>query len=99
MSEHEVQLVATLTAKPGQEAALKQALRDIIPLVRNEPGCLRYDMYEDRDDPSRIVMLEVWETENALAQHAEAPPFKRLAARFGELLAAPLSLVRLKRIV
>lgn len=95
---NEVQLVATLTAKPGQEAALRRALLDIIPLVHEEPGCRRYDMHEDRQHPARIVMLEAWATEADLARHGTAPAFTQLAAGFDELLAEPLAVVALRRI-
>ncbi|WP_279483774.1 putative quinol monooxygenase [Aureimonas sp. SK2] len=95
---NEIQLVATLTAKPGREGDLRQALLTILADVRQEPGCLRYDMHEDRDHPARIVMLETWEDEAALTRHAQAPAFTGLAARFDELLAEPLALIRLKRI-
>ena len=94
----EIQLVATLTAKNGQEAALRQGLLAILTEVRQEPGCLRYDMHEDRENPARVVMVEAWEDEAALARHGEAPAFTALAARFDELLAEPLAVVRLKRV-
>ncbi|USI73767.1 putative quinol monooxygenase [Sphingomonas morindae] len=79
-------LVATLVARPGQEDALADALRAIIPAVREEPGCLAYSMYVDRDDPRRIVMIERWADRAALDAHEAAPPFLSLAARFDTLL-------------
>jgi quinol monooxygenase YgiN len=95
---NQVQLVAVLTAKTGQEAQLRRALHDIIPMVKAEPGCIEYAMHVDRQDQSRIVMFEIWADQAALDAHGAAPAFQSLAARFGELLAEPPSLTRLQRI-
>ncbi|MGK7654483.1 putative quinol monooxygenase [Roseovarius sp. B08] len=51
-----------------------------------EPGCLRYDLHRDRDDPARFVMLEAWADAEALEAHGNAAAFTGLAARFDELL-------------
>lgn len=97
-STREVHLVATLTAKPEQKAALFDALRSIIPTVRTEPGCIRYDLHEDLDNPLAAVMLETWRDQAALDAHAAAPAFQSLAAHFDTLLAEPIRLLRLERV-
>ncbi|MFG1420039.1 putative quinol monooxygenase [Xanthobacter sp. V0B-10] len=89
-------LVAILTARAGSAAALKDALAAIIPGVRTEPGCLRYDMNVDVEDEHRVVMLEEWSSEAALEAHAQAPAFRSLAARFNELLEVVPVLMRLR---
>ena len=40
--------------------------------TRAEPGCLEYVVAADPADPSRAVLLEKWESEDALAAHAAA---------------------------
>ncbi len=95
---NEVQLVATLTAKPGQEAALKAALQSIIPAVLREPGCREYAMHVARQNPSRIVMFERWADQDALDSHGAGATFQSLAAQFDTLLAEPLEIVLLQRI-
>lgn len=40
-----IHLVATLVAKPGQDAALQAALTGILADVRSKAGCLRYDLH------------------------------------------------------
>jgi autoinducer 2-degrading protein len=34
-----------------------------------EPGCLRYDVLQDQDDPHLICLYEVFQNENAFEQH------------------------------
>src|ERR1700732_638710 len=80
MTEHdpnEIQLVASLTAKPGQETALRTALQSIIPEVLRERGCVEYAMHVDRKTPSRVVMFERWADQEALDSHGPVFHFNR----------------------
>ncbi|MBW9118209.1 antibiotic biosynthesis monooxygenase [Rhizobium cauense] len=94
-----IHLVARLKAKPEQRSALFDALKAMVPDVRKEDGCLLYDLTVDRDDPNSAVMLESWRDGSALEAHAQAAPFKSLAARFEVLLAEPLQLQRLQKLL
>ncbi|GGF86087.1 hypothetical protein GCM10007301_52460 [Azorhizobium oxalatiphilum] len=91
-------MVALLTARQGGTAALQEALASIIPSVRREPGCIRYDMNVDVENEHRIVMLEGWASEAALEAHANAPAFRSLAVRFDELLEGPPILIKFRSI-
>lgn len=93
-----IELIAFLKAKPSQRAALFDALAAILPDVRTEDGCLRYDLHVDRDDPDMAVMLESWRDEVALAAHAAGASFQSLASRLDDLLVEPLRLHRLRHL-
>lgn len=56
---------------------------------RDEPGCLRFDLIEDRDDPNRFYFYEVYRDEAALEAHRQTPHFKRYFEKSQPLLAAP----------
>lgn len=92
----DARLVAILTARPDRAEALRDALSAIIPRVRSEPGCLRYELHVDKADEHRLIMVEAWESEAALAAHVAAPAFQSLAARFDELLDRPLEIIHLE---
>ncbi|TDK29863.1 antibiotic biosynthesis monooxygenase [Rhizobium deserti] len=94
----QTELIALLKAKPEKRAALFDALAAIVPEVRKEDGCLRYDLHVDRDDPDMAVMLESWRDESALNAHAAGAPFQSLTERLDDLLAEPLRLHRLQRL-
>ena len=51
-------LVVALRAKPGKEEQLKRDLRAVVEPSRQEPGCLRYELFEDRSDSSLFVFIE-----------------------------------------
>ncbi|MFT4043713.1 MAG: putative quinol monooxygenase [Gordonia sp. (in: high G+C Gram-positive bacteria)] len=83
-------VVATISPKPGQEAAVRAALLRAIPQVHAEPGCELYALHEATGDGTDLVMIERWESAQALAVHGKAPALAELGAAIGDLLAAPL---------
>jgi quinol monooxygenase YgiN len=97
MSEH-VHLIARLVPREGREAALAQAIAEIVPPVREEPGCLVYAAHESRERPGTIVMIETWESQAALDAHAAGANFCALAARFDDFLGEPLAIETLRPI-
>ena len=66
-------LVATLKTVPGERAAVVAAARPCIEATRQEPGCLRYDLFESVTDPDLLTFIEAWEDEAALARHGTMP--------------------------
>jgi quinol monooxygenase YgiN len=76
-------IVATITAKPGNEAIVRAALERIVPLSRAEAGCKRYDLHVDLANPASFVMLEAWQDAEVLALHERTPHFQQLVATIG----------------
>jgi quinol monooxygenase YgiN len=68
----EVAVVAISVAKPGNEARLQRALLALIEPTRREPGVLQYELHQDLADARRFVVVERWESEEALAAHARS---------------------------
>ena len=94
-----INVVATLVAKPGQEAHLQAALAAVVPLVRTEPGCIRYDLQRDLDAPDRFVMIETWRDTAALEAHAQGEAFTALASSFDGLLLTTPDIRRLTHLL
>ncbi|HWH76602.1 MAG TPA: putative quinol monooxygenase [Candidatus Binatus sp.] len=55
---------------------------------RDEPGCLRFDVIQDRDDAKRFYFYEVYQDEAAFAAHRETPHFKYYAEKTQPWLAS-----------
>ncbi|MDL9937582.1 putative quinol monooxygenase [Gordonia sp. ABSL1-1] len=83
-------VVATISPKPGEEAAVRDAVLAAIPQVHDEPGCGKYALHEATGDSTDLVMIERWESMEALATHGGAPALTELGAKIGGLLAGPL---------
>lgn len=69
--------MVTWVAKPGKEQGIEQILRALIPHVRAEAGCLRYDVLRAIEDPRRFVLVEVYRDDAALQAHSASDHFKR----------------------
>ena len=80
-------IVAELTARPGKEDALREALKAIIPPTLAEPGCIQYDMHEDNDRPGHFIFYETWENRAIWdGSHNVAPHIRAFQARRDELV-------------
>ncbi|MDH1104864.1 antibiotic biosynthesis monooxygenase [Pseudomonas otitidis] len=66
--------------KPGSLEAFMEAMRiNAAASVRDEPGCLVFDVLRDRSDPDRVWLYEVYTDEAAFKAHMQTPHF--LASR------------------
>ncbi len=91
--------LAILKAKANKEDELRDALRALVPLTRQEPGCLDYTLFEQSDSPGTFYMRESFKDRAALDEHSSMPYFKAFTVRFDELLERPLQLVFLSSVV
>jgi quinol monooxygenase YgiN len=64
-----VVVVATITPKPDQVDAVRTAILAAVPEVHAEPGCELYAMHEA---DGKFVMVERWESPEALRVHGTA---------------------------
>ena len=83
-------LHVTIQVKPEHNAEFLEVVRhDAEHSEMDEPGCLRFDVIQDRDDANRFYFYEVYRDEAALAAHRETPHFKNYAEKTQLWLAAP----------
>lgn len=88
-------IIATFTAKPGQEERLHAELHAMITPTLAEEGCLGYQPFAHPSRPDRMILLEEWTDSAALDRHFTLPHFTRVAAVLAEILAEPFALRRL----
>jgi len=85
-----VVLHVTIQVKPEHVAQFREVARyDAEHSEKDEAGCLRFDVIQDRDDANRFYFYEVYRDEAALAAHRETPHFKYYAEKTQPWLAAP----------
>ena len=88
-----IHVLAIITAKPGQRAAVLREFHANIPNVLAEEGCIEYGPVVDAEGfpggfgPDTFVVIEKWATPEALKAHAKAPHMAAYAAKVKELLA------------
>jgi quinol monooxygenase YgiN len=83
-------LHVTLQVKSEHVAEFLEVARyDATHSENDEPGCLRFDVVQDRDDAQRFYFYEVYRDEAALAAHRESAHFKRYAEKTKDWFDAP----------
>jgi len=92
-----IHVIAVITAKPGQRARILEAFRANVPAVRAEKGCIEYGAALDADPAlpfqtrfgaDTFVVVEKWESMDALKAHAAAPHMAAYGAKTKELVAS-----------
>src|SRR5215471_10760206 len=90
-------VVVPLKVKPEmREKFLAAALDDSTCSVRDEPGCLRFDVLQDNADPNHFFFYEVYRDEDAFAAHSSGTyaHFTRWRAAAAEVLEGPTNATR-----
>lgn len=94
-----IHVVAVITAKPGMREAILQAFRANVPAVKAEAGCIEYGAAVDFEDGPKfqtkygadtLLVIEKWQSMDALKAHAAAPHMTAYAAKTKDLIASRL---------
>ena len=73
-------LFVTLKIKPERrDEFIKEMLLNAKGANENEPGCLRFDVVQDLQDPNTLHLYEVYKDEAAFKDHQNAPHYKRFS--------------------
>lgn len=69
-------LVAIFQAKPEKLEELKNIFLTLLDKTRKEEGSISYHLYEDREDPCRLIFHETWASEALWEKHMESEHIK-----------------------
>jgi len=92
-----IHVLAVVTAKPGMRDAILAAFRANVPNVLAERGCIEYGAAVDAKNalsfqtacgPDTFVVVEKWESMDALKAHAAAPHMAAYGAKTKEMIAS-----------
>ncbi len=92
-----IHVLAIITAKPSMRDAILREFRANVPAVRAEKGCIEYGPAIDAEGmgaiqtklgPDSFVVVEKWESADALKAHAAAPHMAAYAKKTKEMIAS-----------
>jgi (4S)-4-hydroxy-5-phosphonooxypentane-2,3-dione isomerase len=84
-------LIVSAKVKPEQRGRFLEAVEEnAVRSVRDEPGCLRYDVVRSNDDPDHYLFYEVYRDEEAFAAHRATDHFARWREAAEVCLSEPL---------
>lgn len=82
-----VGVVATLKVREGKEADFESVFIELAKAVRaNEPGNRLYQVCRSRKDKQTYVVMEIYESDEALKAHGASEHFRTIGARLGPTL-------------
>ena len=85
-------LVVSAKVKPEQRGRFLEAIEDnAVCSVRDEPGCLRFDVVVDNDDPDHSLFYEVYRDAEAFAAHRASEHYARWREAADVCLSEPLA--------
>jgi quinol monooxygenase YgiN len=88
---------AFLRAKPGKRTALTEGLRLLIPLTRNESGCLDYQIHQSTSDPDNFFIYEHWKSEESFDFHMQTQYVVEFLSRQEDLVEGDINILPYQR--
>jgi quinol monooxygenase YgiN len=92
-----IHVVAIITAKPGIRAQILEAFHANMPAVHAEQGCIEYGpaidaegagSFQTKFGPDTFVVIEKWESLDALKAHGASPHMAAYAAKTRDMIAS-----------
>ena len=81
-------IVVEFRIKPGEMAAFRRLMdENARASVRDEGGCRRFDVLENRKDAERILLYEIYDDRAAFDAHLKTPHFATFNAASAPLVA------------
>jgi quinol monooxygenase YgiN len=80
-------VVAVITAKPGSEKQVEEALNALIEPTRAEAGCVSYNLFVSAADPATFITVETWRSQADLDAHLQSAHVQEALGAAGEHLA------------
>ena len=78
--------------------AFKAATIENATHSRQEPGIARFDVVQEREDPTRFILVEVYRDEHAPAKHKETQHYQTWRDTVAPMMAEPRSSTKLTNI-
>ena len=91
-----IHVIAIITTQPGKRTSVLEAFHANVPAVRAEAGCIEYAAAVDLADgpafqaqcgPDCFMVIEKWESLDALKAHSAAPHMVAYGAITREMVA------------
>lgn len=90
---------AIIQVKPAyRDRFIEASMGDAVGSTKNEPGCHRFDVLRDDNDPNQIYFYEVYQDETALRAHLTMPHYRRWQDTVAGWTTQPIEIVRMRMV-
>jgi quinol monooxygenase YgiN len=90
-------IVARVEAKSGHEAALVAAQTELVQVVRQQAGCLLYELHESLDQPGTVIFFERWTDQASWERHMRGTHMDAFRAKAGNWIGV-FDLLRMQQV-
>ena len=70
--------IGEVQARPESTEKLREFLISILPIIKASRGCESVQLYQNHEDPSKFIMIEVWDSIESHQASVENIPAEKL---------------------
>lgn len=89
MGDEQIWVLASFDPAPEARDDAARILDGMVAPTRAEPGCRRYDLFEEED--GSLHLLECYDDRDALEHHRDTEHYKAYRAAITEHLSSPIA--------
>lgn len=85
-----------------QEEFLEEVIelyKRLVKHTRREKGCISYELFQSRENPAKLTMIEEWEAQEYLDNHFKTPHYTEIRPQIVPKLAAKTDMASYTKIV
>lgn len=94
-----INITAIVKSKIETLQETKSLLTEMAVNSRKEQTCIQYDLHQDKENPALFIFHEIWKNETGLALHETQPYLQNFKTKASLLLAEPLIVYKMNKIV
>src|SRR3954447_1653293 len=89
MPENTLRVVVRIKAKPDKVDEVRTVLMGMIDPSRRVPGCIRYNLLQNRDDPSDFALASEWKDDAALRIQTSSDHVRGIGLKLKDIVEGP----------
>jgi quinol monooxygenase YgiN len=98
--EHQIRQLAHYQVRPEALERVLTAIQEFVAYVRaNEPGTLRYEVWQEKNDPTRFVHIFTFQDDEADQLHSESAAVKKFSGILYPECLAPVEFIDYNKLV
>lgn len=81
-----LQTVSKIYVKEDQIDEFVEVFKGMIEPTKKEKGCIQYEMVQDEENPTILIVLEQWESREDFDNHMKSEHLGRIAPKMHEFM-------------
>ena len=81
--------IGEFQANPESSETLRNLLLSIMPIIKLSHGCASVMLYQSHDDPTKFIMIEIWDSVESHRASVKSIPLEKLTEIKSLLASAP----------